>query len=237
MPLIEASGGTTRRHQAIAWPGVRVRAAEHSNTPLQRHAPTRHRWASVRLALFALLFYSSIFLIKASMFACMWSSRPSIGGLGFKTCLALAQTFGYAAGKVPALMITPKLPHERLRGALFAVILAAGTCVTLSCTTSAALSLLLVALACVWLAPAWSLLSRFLEGRRETEAIVARSPDVDEQCAQLRSPAVTARVRCVCVMRAPTCCTSRRFVRVIRERQQRLTTASATGLALVCPIG
>ena len=126
------------------------------------------------LALLALLYYSSIFLIKTSMFACSWASRPSVGGLSFKTCLALAQTFGYAIGKVPSILYSPKLPASRLRGALIAVVMASGTCVCLSCVAApATLSLLLVAIACTFLAPSWSLLQRFLEGRRDTEVIVA----------------------------------------------------------------
>ena len=107
------------------------------------------------------------------MFACAWADKPSFLGLSFKTCLALAQTFGYAAGKVPSILFSPKLPHSQLRGALVMVVLAAGTCVTLSSFTPALASLALVWFACVWLAPAWSLLQRFLEGRQYTEAIYA----------------------------------------------------------------
>ena len=131
------------------------------------------RAISIRLALLGLLYYSCIFLIKASMFACSWSRQPSFLGLSYKTLLALAQTFGYAAGKVPSLLYSPKLPPQRLRGALVAVVLIAGGNVLLSCITPASMSLLLVFHACVWLAPTWSLLQRFFEGRRDTEAIVA----------------------------------------------------------------
>ena len=126
-----------------------------------------------KLALFALLYYSCVFLVKSSMFACTWTHRPSFAGLSFKTCLALAQTFGYAVGKVPSMAFSPKLPRAHLRSALMAVLGAAASCVTLSCITTAAVSLLLVGLACVCLAPTWSLLQRFLEGRRDTEGIVA----------------------------------------------------------------
>ena len=107
-----------------------------------------------------------MFLTKANMFACSWADQPSFLGLNFKTSLALAQTFGYAAGKVPSLIYSPKLPHSRLRGALIAVVAAAGSCIALSCFTPAAASLILVWLACVCLAPTWSILQRFLEGRR-----------------------------------------------------------------------
>ena len=131
------------------------------------------RAISIRLALLGLLYYSCIFLIKASMFACSWSRQPSFLGLSYKTLLALAQTFGYAAGKVPSLLYSPKLPPQRLRGALVAVVLIAGGNVLLSCITPASMSLFLVFHACVWLAPTWSLLQRFFEGRRDTEAIVA----------------------------------------------------------------
>mmetsp|Transcript_21493 Transcript_21493/g.67134 ORF Transcript_21493/g.67134 Transcript_21493/m.67134 type:complete len:438 (+) Transcript_21493:33-1346(+) len=128
---------------------------------------------SLRLAALGLAYYSCIYLVKVPMFACGWSAAPSIGGLGFKTCLALAQVFGFAAGKVPSLLVVPKLPQQRLRCALITVIVSAGSCVTLSCMVPPALSLLLVWCASVWLAPAWSLLQRFLEGRRDTESIVA----------------------------------------------------------------
>ena len=128
---------------------------------------------SWRVALWGLLYYSSIFLIKVGMFACAWRERPAFGGLSFKTCLALAQTFGYASGKIPSLVYSPKLPEEQLRGALMAVIVAAGTAVTLSTFAPPGLSLVLVAMACFALAPAWSILMRFLEGRRDTEAVVA----------------------------------------------------------------
>ena len=57
--------------------------------------------ASLRLALLALLYYSCIFLVKTSMFACSFANYPTLLGLSYKTCLALAQTFGYAMGKVP----------------------------------------------------------------------------------------------------------------------------------------
>ncbi len=55
----------------------------------------------------------------------------------FKTCLALAQTFGYAAGKVPSMMLSPKLPPTRLRGALVCVVVIAGGCVALAAAASA----------------------------------------------------------------------------------------------------
>lgn len=143
--------------------------------PQKNYASPRfdERGKSIRLALIALLFYSCIFLIKASMFACSWKSMPNVFGLQYKTCLALAQTFGYAAGKMPAIIYSPKLPASRLRGALITVVCASGTCVCLSCAAPAKLALALVAFACVWLAPTWSLLQRYLEGRRDTEAIVA----------------------------------------------------------------
>lgn len=136
--------------------------------------PSSERWRSARLALLALAYYSCVFCIKASMFACSWTQMPTFfGGLNYKTCLALAQTFGYAAGKIPSLIYSPKLPQERLRGALIAVLVVSGSCVTLSCVTPPWVSLCLVWLACVWLAPTWSILQRFLEGRRDTERIVA----------------------------------------------------------------
>ena len=128
---------------------------------------------SLRLALLALLYYSCIFLVKTSMFACSFANYPTLLGLSYKTCLALAQTFGYAMGKVPSLMFSPKLLRSQLRGALVAVIVSAGSLITLSCATPPAASLLLITLACVCLAPTWSILQRFLEGRRDTEAIVA----------------------------------------------------------------
>ena len=131
------------------------------------------RALSLRLALLALLFYTCVIMIKASMFACSWASQPSFAGLSFKTCLALAQTFGYAAGKVPSMIYSPKLPQSRLRGALIAVVVAAGSCVCLSCITPPAISLALVALCCACLAPVWSVLQRFLEGRQDTELILA----------------------------------------------------------------
>ena len=89
--------------------------------------------ASLRLALLSLLFYSCVFMIKASMFACTWRDRPTYSGLSFKTCLALAQTLGYAAGKIPSIMYSPKLPFGRVRGATIGVIVASGSCVVLSC--------------------------------------------------------------------------------------------------------
>ena len=70
-------------------------------------------------------------------------------------------------------MFSPKLLQSQLRGALVAVIVSAGSLITLSCATPPAASLLLITLACVCLAPTWSILQRFLEGRRDTEAIVA----------------------------------------------------------------
>lgn len=137
-----------------------------------RGIPSMQR-ASLRLGMLALVYYSCVFAIKASMFACSWRNIPAIAGLSYKTCLALAQTFGYAAGKVPAMMYSPKLQHDRLRGALVGILLASGSCVLMSCATPPATSLCLVWLACVWLAPTWSVLQRFLEGRRDTERIVA----------------------------------------------------------------
>ena len=102
------------------------------------------RWQSLRLALISLLFYSNVFLIKASMFACKWVDKPMFLGLNFKTCLALAQTLGYAAGKVPSILYSPKLPHSRVRGALIAVMVTSGTCICISCATPPAASLALV---------------------------------------------------------------------------------------------
>ena len=106
-------------------------------------APNR-RWLSLRLGLVSLTFYSCLFLIKASMFACSWSDKPSYAGLNYKTCLALAQTFGYAARKLPALLYSPKLPHSSVRAAFVAVVLGSGSCVMLSCVAPPALGLALV---------------------------------------------------------------------------------------------
>ena len=128
---------------------------------------------SLQLAVLALLYYSCVFLIRTAMFACTWSDQPTYAGLNFKTCLALAQTFGYACGKVPAIAFSPKLPHSQLREALVTVLIGSGACVTLACVVPSAVSLALVWLACVMLAPTYSLLQRFLEGRRDTEVIVA----------------------------------------------------------------
>ena len=129
--------------------------------------------SSWRLALWALLYYSCVLLIKTSMFACAWAERPSFGGLSFKTCLALAQTFGYALGKIPSLIYSPKLPHHRLKGALMVIIASSGACMGLSVLMPPVLSLGFVLLGCVSLAPTWSVLMRFLEGRRDTEMVVA----------------------------------------------------------------
>ena len=129
--------------------------------------------SSTRLAVYALIYYSCIFLVKASMFACSFADKPTVLGLSYKTCLALAQTSGYAIGKVPSLLYSPKLPQSQLHRALVAILISAGLLVVLSCLTPPAASVVLITLACVCLAPTWSVLQRFLEGRRDTEAIVA----------------------------------------------------------------
>ena len=46
---------------------------------------------------------------------------PSYAGLNFKACLALAQAFGYAAGKVPSIIYSQSC-SDRMRGALAVIV-------------------------------------------------------------------------------------------------------------------
>lgn len=130
-------------------------------------------WLSVRLSAYSLLYYSSIFFIKTSMFSASWAREDRFLHLDFKAALALAQTAGYLVGKGPSMAYSPKLERHQLPAALLAVIWGSGSMVLVMALGPPWLGVPAVAMACVFLAPSWSVLQRFIEGRSHTEAIVA----------------------------------------------------------------
>ncbi|KAJ1637136.1 hypothetical protein T492DRAFT_834785 [Pavlovales sp. CCMP2436] len=102
------------------------------------------RRAALTLALAAFLFYSSIYFIKVSLFAARWTGH-TWHGVEYKVALAIGQSTGYLVGLlVGASGLLP------MYYGVPCIFLASG-----------------------FLASAWSLMIRFLEGRSHTDAIVA----------------------------------------------------------------
>jgi hypothetical protein len=130
------------------------------------------RSPAVVLALSCLIYYSSIFYVKACMFAAQWQGERVLG-LDYKSALASAQTLGYLLGKVPAMAFAPKLEREQLLPSLLFVLWAAGLLVVIAMLVPPVLSVLCVFLACMCLSPCWYVLQRAIEGRAHTEAILS----------------------------------------------------------------
>lgn len=151
-----------------------TRASQHPDGSelLSRKALDGERMTAVSISLLGFAFYASIYFVKTSMFAATWRDRDD-AGRSYKAALAMAQTMGYLLGKVPTLVITPKLPRHLLQAAMLFTLWGSGLLTAAVAIVPPVAGVGCVLCASMCLAPVWSVLLRFFEGRTYTEAIVA----------------------------------------------------------------
>lgn len=139
---------------------------------LSADASRRDALDAVAIAITTFILYSAIYFIKASPFAAHWEGE-SFCGMHFKSALGLAMSLGYLVGKGPSLAFTPKLAPEHLLAAVLGVVILSGGALVFAAVLPPGGLVVCTFVTSFCLAPSWSLMIRFCEGRVRTDAIIS----------------------------------------------------------------